>query len=86
MGSLKSSLPRHARKIFILDRNTGRCTHFNTKDARELVLKFFGDRFVEQLKTRGTWTWVILERVPGYFKGGIKNERLQRDFDAGKIY
>ena len=82
MGRLSVDLPRRSRKIFILDRNTGRCSTFNEKRARELVLKFFGDRFVEQLKTRGDWTWVILDRVPGYFKGGKTNERLQRDFDA----
>ena len=86
MGRLESCLPKRSKKIFILDRNTGRCSSFNEKRARELVIKFFGDRFVEQLKTRGDWTWVVLDRVPGYFKGGKTNERLQRDFNAGKIH
>jgi len=86
MGTLKTSLPRHTQKIFVLDRNTGRCNCFRGNRARDICLKFFEDRFVEQQKTRGDWTWVILERVPGYFKGGKINERLQRDFDAGEVH
>lgn len=85
MGTLKNckDVVRH-KKIFIMDRNDGECYVAKKKSEIDRLFVIFGGRFIEQLQTKGTWVWIVLDRIPGQFtfKGGKLNERLQRDFNA----
>jgi len=87
MGNLGNYLKyNRTKKLFILDRNDGQCYVCRRRTAVGRASVIFGDRLIEQLKVRGNWTWVILDRIPGGFKGGKINERLQRDFNTHKVY
>ena len=71
MGTLGQYLKyNRTKKLFILDRNDGNCYTCQSKHDIGKVAVIFGDRFIEQLKRKGNWTWVILDRIPGRFKGG----------------
>ena len=89
MGTLRDckSIVRH-KKIFVMDRNSGACHVVKRKEAIEHFICINGDRFIEQLKQHGDWVWIILERIPGQFKGGLFNERerLSADFNNHQVY
>lgn len=92
MGTLKGgpfeSWSCKKKKIFIMDRNDGKCYIAHNKKEVKNLYERFGTRFVEQLKPHGDWVWIILERIPGHFKGGNINERkrLSADFNDHQIY
>ena len=59
------------RKIFILDRNDGKCYAGNNKKDRDRLYVIFGDRFLEMVKRKGEWGFFILEVIPGSNKRRI---------------
>lgn len=86
MGTLKDckNVIRH-KKVFIMDRNDGRCYHATKRQTIDRLMVIFGDRFIEQIKPHGSWIWIILDRIPGHFKGGKLNERLSADYNSNEV-
>jgi hypothetical protein len=65
------------KKVFMMDRNDGKCySAFTKKEVSNLIIDF-SDRFVEQLRIKGQWAWVILDRIPGNSKTDYEWEEYE---------